>query len=438
MQSIEERLVASDPHRTTPSVARDHRALIDRVVAAPYPRPSNSWRAFQAKIAASIAGAGVLTTLGIAALSLAGSTLPVLSLAAGPPKAAAGARAFGVASTFMPINVNYQFTGAERFSTRAPTGDAFTLVAPSDPGATLVHVAAVLGVDIGTPSSPDRGQTLTSAGPQYQGGLTLTRGYAAWSINVTTKTLATSSPALSSAQLAATALSEARQLTNGTLGAAAVTATSSGADPMVSVVVPVRVGGLETPLNYSFTYAPDGTLIDASGQSFSLEASGHYPLLSAALGVGQITAQFGLDEGVGYFASGGPIGVSGVGSVSGVTSTGVAGPSPAGTSSTPGTTATPGASSPTPPGCGPGSDGASAPSDVGAPCAPTPAPTVVELTSVANQYGLYSLTSGASMLLPIYVYTGTVRRAPAYAASFRVLAIDPAYLDLSIVRRLMY
>ena len=62
----------------------------------------------------------------------------------------------------------------------------------------------------------------------------------------------------------------------------------------------------------------------------------------------------------------------------------------------------------------------------------------MNLTDYSSQYGVYTLTNGTTMLLPVYVYDGTVEGDAGYQVSFRVVPIDPSYLDLSRVRNSTY
>jgi len=59
---------------------------------------------------------------------------------------------------------------------------------------------------------------------------------------------------------------------------------------------------------------------------------------------------------------------------------------------------------------------------------------VVDLTDVANQYGAYAMANGSTLLLPIYLYSGhdIDTQNPE---TFRVISVDPAYLDLSLAVR---
>jgi hypothetical protein len=42
------------------------------------------------------------------------------------------------------------------------------------------------------------------------------------------------------------------------------------------------------------------------------------------------------------------------------------------------------------------------------------------------------------MLLPIYVYDGTIEGDSSYQVRFHVVPIDPSYLDLSTVQNSVY
>ena len=51
---------------------------------------------------------------------------------------------------------------------------------------------------------------------------------------------------------------------------------------------------------------------------------------------------------------------------------------------------------------------------------------------MSDQYGAYSMSDGSTLLLPVYVYTGDVV-GQTWQASFRVIPVDPAYLDLTAI-----
>ena len=59
-------------------------------------------------------------------------------------------------------------------------------------------------------------------------------------------------------------------------------------------------------------------------------------------------------------------------------------------------------------------------------------PTVVNISGVTDQYGAYSMSGGTTLLLPVYVYSGDVV-GQTWQASFRVIPVDPAYLDLTSI-----
>jgi len=56
---------------------------------------------------------------------------------------------------------------------------------------------------------------------------------------------------------------------------------------------------------------------------------------------------------------------------------------------------------------------------------------------VSTQYGVFTMSNGTTMLLPIYVYVGTVVGA-SYQVTFQVIPIDPSLLDLSTVQSTTY
>jgi hypothetical protein len=58
------------------------------------------------------------------------------------------------------------------------------------------------------------------------------------------------------------------------------------------------------------------------------------------------------------------------------------------------------------------------------------APTTVHLTGFTLAYGIFTMADGTVMLLPEYVYSATPDGA-SYTMSFRVVPIDPQYIDLT-------
>ena len=59
----------------------------------------------------------------------------------------------------------------------------------------------------------------------------------------------------------------------------------------------------------------------------------------------------------------------------------------------------------------------------------TAAPETVNLTGYSLAYGIFTMTDGSVLALPEYVYTGTPTGA-SYTLQFRVVPIDPQYIDL--------
>lgn len=439
MRSSEERLVASDPAAGAPYTLANFDAMISRIVTSPYERPAAAWRGFKFRMAGSVAAASLLTALGITALNTAGSALPILGFAAASTHKSAGfATQSPTAGTFMIARLNYQFHGADNFPTQGGVATSYTLNAPSDPAATLSDVAKVLHVDVGTPSTTDNGQSFTANGAQYSGWLVPYAGYDTWGVNVNA-TQSTSVPTQSPDQLKALAVSFAQALGTFDVGTASVDAPSGPTGP-TNVTVPILVAGENTGIDYFFSFAGDGTLLSVGGDSFAIQPAGDYPLLSPADGVGQISAQFAISMGMlatGGIASASPNGTGtssgGVGSSAPPTVTPTSGDattsSVAPPSTEPSTTPTTGPITSSPP-----SGPATPPSDSVPTTTTTMAPTIVDLTGYSSQYGVYTLSDGTTMLLPIYVYDGTVEGDSSYQVSFHVVPIDPSYLDLSTVQ----
>jgi hypothetical protein len=400
--------------------------MIDRVVATPLGKPAPGLRAFKLRMAGSVAAASLLTVLGITAIDTLGSSLPVLGFAAASTHHALGGYATAKTPTSMNMTpaVNYQFHGAGGFSSQDGTATVYTMQAPSDDVATLVHAASVLKVDLGTAVSREHGQILTSNGPQYSGMLLLDSGFAWWQISASSSATPTTGSARSVSSLEALAFSLAQQMGSLDLGIATVVSVAGAPGGPTTVTVPIVVGGEPTTLGYDFTFASDGTLMVATGEDFSLQSIASYPTISPAAGVGEITSQLRLPANfVGWVAAGS-------GSVtSGSTSTG--GPVSSPTNGSDATTTVPSTSTGSAPGTPPTATGTS-PTNV-----PTAAPTVIELTGVSTKYGYYTMSDSTTMLLPVYVYTGSsIVGASPSPATFQVVAVDPSYLDLDGVQNI--
>jgi hypothetical protein len=435
--SFEERLITSDPAAGAPYTSANFDAMISRIVASPYEKSAAAWRGFKFRMAGSVAAASLLTALGITALNTAGSVLPILGFAAASAHKSTGyATQSPVAGTFMIARLNYQFHGADNFPTQGGVATSYTLSAPSDPAATLNDVAKVLHVDVATPSTNDNGQSFTANGAQYSAWLVPYAGYDTWGVNLNA-TQSISVPTQSPDQLKALAVSFAQALGTFDVGTASVDAPSGPTGP-TNVTVPILVAGENTGLDYFFSFAGDGTLLNAGGNSFAIQPAGDYPLLSPADGVGQINAQFAIS--MGMLATGGIASASSSGTGTSSGGVGSSAPTSGDTTSTvappstePSTPATTGPITSSPP-----SGPATPPSDAVPTTTTTMAPTIVDLTGYSSQYGVYTLSNETTMLLPIYVYVGTVEGDSSYQVSFHVVPIDPSYLDLSAVRNSVY
>lgn len=416
MSSFDERLSASDPARdgyTHPAMG----AMISRVVATGRPRRDAAWRAFRLRIASAVAGTGVVTGAGILALSSAGVSLPVLSFAAATPHPASSGSAYGSAtaptSMFLPLQRNWQITGADNVSDAPGSAVVYALSAPGDPAGTLTQVAQVLSVDIGTPSVNGDPQSYSATGPDYSGWLETNGGFASWgiSLNSSTTSAAASGP-VSLDQFNATAIADAQQLGSFELGTPSPQALGDDNTGPVDVTVPILVDNEPTDFAYDFTFGSDGSLQSADGVSATLSPLATYPLVSPSAGVAEILSQL--------YVTTAPIGGGGVATPLLGSSSPTTTPSAGAGDAT--TTVPANGTDSTPPDTVPTTDATTS----------TIPPTVVNITGVTDQYGAYSMSDGTTLLLPVYVYTGDVV-GQTWQASFRVIPVDPAYLDLSKV-----
>ncbi|MGH9020659.1 MAG: hypothetical protein ACRDV0_06525, partial [Acidimicrobiales bacterium] len=346
----------------------------------------------------------------------------------------------------MPLMRDYAFTAGGSLSSAPGAGEVYALTPGATDGSLLTRAASVLGVDVGAPTSTD-GQNFTSSSSSYTGWLSVLSGYTSWGLSAVNQPNPSSTIADSATNaFDARALAYAAQL-GGDLGSPSDAAL--GADPAgpVEVTVPILVDSLTTPFTYDFEFAADGTLLGADGVSFSTTAQGNYPLVSPVDGVTLIPSQYFLVTNFvteGFVAPFATADGSSSGVVPSPTSPSATGGSPAPSpgSPTPSTVATSSSDSPpttiappvaTPPIATPP---VATPPDVTPDTTPTTvAPTNVTVTSVTTEYSVFSMANGSTLLLPIYVYTGDVDGGGT--ATFSIVPIDPSYLDLSQITRVM-
>ena len=335
---------------------------------------------------------------------------------------------------------NWSFSAGPSLSTQAGSATVYSLAPGAAGAAPLTSAASALGLDIGTPTTTD-GSTYTSSTADFTAWLSDSGGYAAWGILSTSPAATPDSTTIAST---ATSAFDARAVADAQALGATVGAPSDaalGADPSgpVQVTLPVTVDGLSTPFTYDFEFAADGTLLGADGVSVATTALGDYPLVSPADGVAQISAQLflvtpGVSEG---FAS--PFAtVDGASSgaappTNPPADSGAASPAPGAT--TPPTVAPP-SPSPVTPTPAPTPSPSPSPSPSPTPVSTTTAPPVpVTVTSVSEEYDVFPMTDGSTLLLPVYVYTGTDPSGDQL--TFRIVPVEPSYLDLSNVVRVM-
>jgi hypothetical protein len=431
MKSIEERLIESDPSPAGSYAPADYSAMMTRVVATPLAKPAAGLRGFKLRMAGSLVAASLLTVLGIAAIDTVGSSLPVLGFAAASSHPTTGKDATAQtpaaltptsANMTMIPAVNYEFNGASNFSSRAGTAAVYTMVAPSDALTSLAHAASVLNVDVGTPVSHDNGQSYSSSGPQYSGLLILNTGYAWWQISDNSPPTASTAPGPSVSSLEARAFSLAEHMGSLDLGVATVLPVPGPLGGPTTVIVPIVVGAEPTELGYDFTFASDGTLVSATGEDFTLQPSASYPTVSPAAGVGEITSQLGLASITpGWVRAGSASGATGS------ASSGAAVAPPLNGS---------GATNTLPSNAAGSSTGSPSATGTSPTTVTTVSPTVIDLTGVSTKYGFFTMSDSTQMVLPLYVYSGTVVGVSSYEVTFEVVAVDPKYLDLASAQNL--
>ncbi len=440
MESIDQRLAQADPVPSGSYRPEGYAAMVSRVVRTGPPRRDPTWSRLRLRVGAALAATTALTSVGVAALSSVGGALPVLALAAqhGAKVMDSQAISGAFAATAAPTPTTYYFTGLASLSAAGSAATTYDLRAPSDPVAALAAVAQGLGVSLPTGTTSDGGASFTAAGPTYSGWLTTTSGYDNWGVDQG-GVVASSTPPSSVASTAlqtqegAIALSMASAISPLSFGSAQLAPDGNGG---TTVTLPVLVGGLATDFSDSFTFGADGSLQSASGVLFTLTSAGDYPLISPVEGVGEINAQLALTT---SFVTGGVYATARPSGPVSTTSAPAADAAPGSTTSGAGSTTTtaPGQSG-TSAGVSSGSLGSSAPTTTLtptttlAPTTTTTAPTTVRLSGEVEQYALFEMSHGVTMMLPVYVYTGTVEGADGgYQVSFRVVPIEPQYLDLS-------
>lgn len=394
MKSLEERLAQSDPSRARSYEPTDLGAMVARVMASPHPRHDNAWRSFRVKMAGSMAAASLLTGLGVTALGLAGSTLPILSFASSPAHSKSDGVYFSVvapSANEWRTSLSPELAGGIALSSAPARAVAYAMSGPRDGATTLVAVARAVGVDVGRPVTSNGGASYTSKGPRYSGSLARHRGYSTWSIITNPSVRPSPQSMLTDAALLQRAVRLARR-TGMSVDAQGSSAgpLMSGAAAQVRVFVPVRANGRGTDFFDEFLLSRVGMLLGAWGQSFTLRSLGEYPLLSPRAGVAQIAAQRNLTPS--YLVP-----------------------------ATPPTSSIPLG----PPALRSGSGGNASTNPLTGP--------ILSWRSVSVRYASFTMVNGSTFLLPTYVYVGVLSHGAH--VTFRVVPIKPTYLDLTQVQR---
>lgn len=488
MKSIDERLADSNP------VAQGYvPANYDDIVARTMHQPRHidaAWTAFRLRMAGSVAAAGALTVVGVSLLSGAGSALPVLGFSAaahGAPSAESQLGATKLQGPMMLYRPNYTFTGGAAFSTASGSAPVFDLSAPTDLAATLSSIATTLGVTLATTPTPNNSSTSYGvAGVGYSGNIDSFGGSDSWNINATPNvpsgatgvsgatgatgatgttgaTDATGStgvagvsgatgPVAATGSLVTQAVSYVKALGD---TAGAPTQTTSGGGT-TTIDVPILINEAPSDRSVSFDFKGDGTLVGASGDTFSLSTVATYPLISQVAGIDQIDAQryvfftgwtgyAPLQSNLGSSPStpttslapqsvGAPTPVNlttmttdAAGTILAAGATGTTGASGAsGATGATGATGTTGASGAT------GTTGVSGASGATGPTTTTTIPPdIVNLTSVSLGYAPHEMQGNIWMELPVYNYVGTVVNG-GYQVSFNVVPLPSQYLHFAV------
>ncbi len=160
------RLAASDPARGITYRHANLAAALD-VIVADQPAPIRVMRSFQLKMASAAAAAVVVTTSAIAALSGAGSTLPILNFAAATATTlSAPGLKVGAMAISPYASSNYTFTAGASLSSDVPSASVYTQA--SEPSAAHIRDLASYFADldhttISSESTSDATTTVTYA-----------------------------------------------------------------------------------------------------------------------------------------------------------------------------------------------------------------------------------------------------------------------------------
>ncbi len=435
MSDFHERLVAADPARGATYVQRDAEAMVSRIVAQ-YPiRRRSLLRDFKLKMASAVTLATLVTVGGIAALDAAGPGIAVLAIGGTHQSHSS----LPGATSMMKIYEQFRFTAGPGLSAGSSSANAYQLRLAASGSAEASRVAAIFALS-GPPvdaNGDDSYWTVTDAAgssvtynnfggvPQwnfstnakYAGSVSSTPGATGTSATGSTSSTppdpvsaATTSTIEAAAQQYLAKLGYGYQVVNPQVTSSSVSVGSNGTNQF-SLTYDVAVKGTLTDQSVQFTFDTNLQVIDATGPAFGVSSALVYPLQSEVAGVAVLNA-----DQQSSFATGGGLPLAGSGAVTPMTSNTT--PTPTG-----GSTSAPTSAADT------------VPPTSSDPSAPTGPPIVnVTLDSATVHLQSYSLTNGTEWLLPIFDYSGTVTNADATTSTstWTTLAIDPAYVHLSV------
>ncbi len=435
------RLRAADPVVGAPYVHANLDATLSRITTMPRVAKVSLAKGFKVKMASAAAAAMLVTSGGIAVLSAAAPSVPVLALgatthAAAPDTAVRGQLPVGE-ELMMP---DVTLVAGSQLTTGTTSAPVYEFTTPSDLTAASQSIASDFGVT-GDPSvtpSTDGSWTIGSSADGYvdfwvDGSLLVwnytepgTDGGVVSSppaTNATDGLQSTTSGYPDDAANAKAAQLLANLHLTGSFGAPSFSsddATPAGETTTVqwtTVTVPWVVQGQDSGYSFSFTFDPAGTLVSANGVAGDVTTAGVYAVVSEETAANELATSFSKRSG--------PV-VSPLDTTPSTT-TGTA----SGSTVTPETSPSGVTSSTTAPSGATGST----PSTGTIPTTNEPGatlPQVVTLVSATLGYGEYTLSDGTSALLPQYTFTGDD------GGTYTQMALDPSDVTLAPTPQVLF
>jgi hypothetical protein len=405
----EERLRALDPAASAGYEPADLAGMLARITATEHVEKVRIADGLRLRIGAAVTAAALVTVGAIGAIEAAAPSLSVLALGS---KQGSTTNATQRPGPDLRVLGGYHFVAGPHLSSEGSSAPIYRISGPADAEADATRISSDLGVPtspqpIGSPPT----STWTYAGRAGTVQFWNDAGYLSWDYQSASPGAVTSPPASTTASsaapvfhladsaptaseqqdvAAATSLMGGLEVASADIGPASSITYDSGNSTNVEVDFPWRPSGVDTGLNYSFTYDAQGRLLYASGFDGSSSPAESYPLVSPREGVTQLQQQ------VDQFTY-----PSAIESPPTATVSGGSGASGGSGTARPGATPNNGETTTTVP------------------------QVTVELDSETTMYALFTLSDGTSALLPEYLYSA------ADGARWSVIAIEPQYVHLA-------